>query len=92
MQDKRKSEIDYVVNVCKALVQLHPELFILETYLHPIYGNKTAFKLLKEQKSVDVENILLIEFHFTDNSICIQTEFPNMVYKYNDIIKDETVM
>lgn len=92
MQDKRKSEVDYIINVCKALIQLHPNLFTLETYLHPIYGEKTAFRLLKENKSVDVENILLIEFQFTDNNIFIQTEFPNMVYRYNNIIKDETVV
>ena len=92
MPDKRKPEIDYVVNICKALVQLHPDLFFLETYRHPIYGDKTAFKLLKEKKSVDVENILLIEFQLTDNRLCIQTEFPSMIYRYNNIIKDETVV
>ena len=92
MPDKRKSEIDYVLKICEFLCQIHPELFELKTYVHPVYGQKISLKFIREDKFVDIENIVNCNIDLQNNCLFIETEFPMQTSNYNNIIKDETVV
>lgn len=92
MDYKRSSELEYGSRICKMLVELHPEHFVLETYLHPVHGESTSLKIINLGKSIDTNNIVSISVDLDSYTMVVKTKLPNNSFTITNLVKDETVI